>query len=141
MEQYKPAQGSFARLSATMGLILAAFLGSRELYSWIQTKADTALLDGAAFRHLPLLGVPFSWKFLLCVAVFLGLVWLIRRVMTRKTTVDTLIETEMELKKVSWPTKDESINATWVVIFVTVLITFVLFAFDAVLQSAFKLIF
>jgi len=141
MEQYKPAQGSFARLTASMGLILATFLGCRELYSWIQSKGDVSLLGGAAFQHLPLLGVPFSWKFLLCVAVFIGMVWLIRHWMTRPGTVDTLIETEMEMKKVSWPTKDESMNATWVVIFVTVLITFVLFAFDAVLQSAFKLIF
>ena len=93
------------------------------------------------FQKLPLFGVPLSWKLLLCVVVFGGGLWLLRRMLSGHKTVDTLVEVEMELKKVSWPTRDESINATWVVILVTVLITFMLFGFDFGLRSMFNLIF
>jgi len=141
MDSYKTGQGSLARLTVWMSMLILLFLGTVELYTWIQRKQDTALIDLAVFRSLPLLGVPFSWKFLLCVAVFLGLIWLLRRVMTRPGNVDTLIEVEMELKKVSWPTREESLSATWVVVLVTVLITFVLFGFDLGLRALFDLVF
>ena len=143
METYKSGQGSFARLSAFIALLLAAFLGARELYSWIaDPERDTSLIPNVAvFQKLPLLGAPLSWKLLLCVVIFAGLVWLIRHYMKKPATVDMLIETELELKKVSWPTREESINATWIVIFVTLLITFTLFAFDFVLQQVFSFLF
>ena len=143
METYKSGQGSFARLSAFLALFLAAFLGARELYSWIaDPERDTSLIPNVAvFQKLPLLGAPLSWQLLLCVAIFAGLVWLIRFYMRKPATVDLLIETELELKKVSWPTREESINATWIVIFVTLLITFTLFAFDIILQRVFAMLF
>jgi preprotein translocase SecE subunit len=141
MEAYKAGQGSFTRLTAALACLLAVFLGCVELYSWIQKPGDQALVPGEAFQDLPLLGVPLSWKFLICLAVFIGAMWLIRRWLARPSMVDTLIETEMELKKVSWPTKDESMTATWVVIVVTLLMTGSLALFDFVLRSVFSLVF
>jgi preprotein translocase SecE subunit len=128
----------------------ALFLGCVELYSWIYTPppkggepgwADGAIIKLEVFKDLPLLGVPLSWKLLFCVALFFGLLWLIRRYLLRSQTVDTLIETELELKKVSWPTKDESMNATWVVVLVTVLMTATLSVFDGLLGVLFRMIF
>jgi preprotein translocase SecE subunit len=141
MEAYKAGQGSFTRLAAALACLIAVFLGCVELYSWIQKPGDRALVAGEAFQDLPLLGVPLSWKFLICLAVFIGAIWLLRRWLARPTMVDTLIETEMELKKVSWPTKDESMTATWVVIVVTILMTGSLALFDFVLRSVFGLVF
>ena len=144
METYKSGQGSFARLAASLALLLAAALGCQELYSWIADPNGESPIFGIEaelFRNLPLISVPLSWKLLICVAIFVGLIWLLRVYMTRPATVDLLIETEMELKKVSWPTREESMSATWVVIFVTLLITFTLFAFDFVLQRIFGMIF
>jgi len=143
MEAHKPGQGSLTRLTAWLILILVLALGAVELYSWIQRKGDGPILGLSLelFRSLPFVGVPLSWKFLICVGVFAGLLWLARMYMTRPTTVDMLIETELEMKKVSWPTFDESLNATWVVILVTVTLTVALFFFDFVLGSFFRFIF
>jgi preprotein translocase SecE subunit len=144
METYKAGQGGLTRLTSWVGLLLVTFLGCVELYSWIQNpKTDTPILgiNLELFWKLPILGVPLSWKLLLCLAVFIGLIWAVRRYMMRPATVDTLIEVEMEMKKVSWPTRDESMNATWVVIFVTLLITFLLFFFDLIMRYAFGLLF
>jgi len=150
MESYKAGQGSLARLTSWTLILVALFLGCVELYSWIYTPlpqtgeagwADAPVVDLEVFRDLPLLGVPLSWKLLFCFALFFGLLWVLRRYLMRPQTVDTLIETELELKKVSWPTRDESMNATWVVVLVTVLMTATLSMFDGLLGVLFRMIF
>ena len=141
MEAYKAGQGSLARLTSWTLILVALFLGCVELYSWIYDRTDAPVVDLEVFRDLPLLGVPLSWKLLFCVALFFGLLWVVRRYLMRPQTVDTLIETELELKKVSWPTKDESMNATWVVVLVTVLMTATLSVFDGLLGVLFRMIF
>lgn len=143
METYKAGQGSLARLISWVGLVFVTFLGSVELFSWIHDPKDPPLfgINLALFRELPVVGVALTWKLILCIVVFIGLMWLVRRVLMKPGTVDTLIEVEMEMKKVSWPTRAESMNATWVVVFVTILITFLLFFFDLILRYTFGLIF
>ena len=141
MEAYKAGQGSLARLTTWVLILIALFLGCVELYSWIHDKTDGPIINLEVFRDLPLLGVPLSWKLLFCIALFFGLLWLVRRYLRRPSTVDTLIETELELKKVSWPTRDESMNATWVVVLVTVLMTVTLSVFDGLLGALFRMIF
>ena len=81
-------------------------------------------------RKLPLLNVPFSFKFIICAGLFGLGTWGIRRWLSRPTTANALIETESEMKKVSWPTYAESRNATVIVIVVTVVLTAALFLFD-----------
>jgi preprotein translocase SecE subunit len=52
-----------------------------------------------------------------------------------------LIETELEMKKVSWPTGAEARNATWIVVLVTIILTASLAFFDIALVSVFKFFF
>ena len=141
MEAYKSGQGSFARLSVNVAILLALFLGAVELYSWIQDAKDTSLIPIQVFRDLPLLGVPFSWKFLLCVGLFFGTYWLVRKWISKPSRVDALIETELEMKKVSWPTGSEARTAMWVVVLVTIILTLSLAFFDIMLVSIFRLFF
>ncbi len=142
VEGYKEGQGSLTRLTVWLLWTVTAFFACVELYSWIQMPTDTPfLIDLALTRNLPLLGVPMSLKFLCCVGLFILMFVGIRKYMMRRKTVDTLVEVEMEMKKVSWPTRIESMNATWVVILVTVIITMSLFFFDIILNKFFGLIF
>jgi len=143
MESYKAGQGSLARLTTWVSVLIALALGCAELYTWIQDPIeDSSLIPGVAlFEDLPFFGTTFSWKFLLCALLFGAGIWLSSRMLTKKSTVDALIETEQELRKVSWPTREESINATGVVIFVSVLLTMMLFSFDMLFNRLFSLIF
>jgi preprotein translocase SecE subunit len=141
MEPQKAGQGSLTRLITWTVLILAAALGCVELYAWIQSTRDQPLVPGEWFRHLPLVGVPFSWKFLICLALFVGLLALIRWAMAKPSMATTLVETELEMKKISWPTRQESLNAMWVVVFVTIVLTGTLAAFDGALHLLLKFIF
>jgi preprotein translocase SecE subunit len=141
MEPQKAGQGTLTRLVTWMMLVLAVALGCRELYAWIQSPKDQPLVDGAWFRRLPLVGVPLSLKFLVCILLFVGLLMLVRWSMRRPSMTVALAETELEMKKVSWPTKQESLNAMWVVVFVTAVLTATLAAFDGVLHVILRLIF
>ena len=143
MEAYKSGQGSLTRLSAAVFLLIALVMGCVELFSWIQDpRGDVPLVPGAElFADMPVFGGPLSWKFLLCVAICVAGIVLIRRYLARPGTVDTLIETEQEMKKVSWPTRDESMNATSVVILVSIVLTVTLVFFDLVLTRLLEFVF
>jgi preprotein translocase SecE subunit len=141
MEPQKAGQGTLTRLVTWMVLILAVTLGCVELYAWIQSPADQPLVAGAWFRRLPFVAVPFSWKFLLCSVLGVGLLMGVRWSMHRPSMSTTLVETELEMKKISWPTKQESFNAMWVVVFVTVVLTATLAAFDGALHLILRFIF
>jgi preprotein translocase SecE subunit len=54
--------------------------------------------------------------------------------------VDLLIDTEQEMKKVSWPSRKEVQSATLVVVLVTVTMAMLLFGFDEILQALFGLV-
>lgn len=141
MEPQKAGQGSLTRLVTWMVLTLAVGLGCFEFYKWIHSTADSSLVPGEWFRRLPFFGVPFSWKFLLCLLLFVGLMMFVRWIMSRPSTSATLVETELEMKKISWPTKQESLNAMWVVVFVTLVLTVTLAAFDGALHLILRFIF
>lgn len=143
MERYKAGQGSFARLTTSVLAFIALFMGCVELYSHIQATDDQPIfgLDLEVARDLPLLGEPLSWKLLICMGAFVLLVALMRRWLSKPAAVDALIETEMEMKKVSWPTMPEARTATWVVVLVTLVLTACLAFFDVALVSLFDFVF
>ncbi len=141
METYKSGQGSLARMLAVSSVALLLILGCRELYSWVYNPKDGPIIPLDVFESLPLLGVPLSWTFLICVAVLVLGVFVFRIYLTKPSTVDTLIETEAEMKKVAWPTMAESKTATMIVILVTGVITATLALFDTVLSRMFQLVF
>mgnify|MGYP003296656893 FL=1 len=49
-----------------------------------------------------------------------------------------LSEARFELRKVVWPTRQDAMRTTWVVIAVVILLSLVLAFFDVVIQSAVK---
>lgn len=112
---YKPQQGRIARTaafwSAAMLLLYACYTLHTELSGRVASLAEP--LGGIV---IPIVSVKLSISFLISVAVFvagfLGLsLWL-----NKPKSADLLIETEAELKKVTWPTMQEATNSSLVVI-------------------------
>ena len=58
----------------------------------------------------------------------------------RQGTVEFLIATDFEMKRVNWSTPREIIGSTYVVIAACVLVTLSLFLFDRVFENFFKLL-
>lgn len=53
-------------------------------------------------------------------------------------TREFLSESRFELRKVVWPTRQEALRTTWVVIAVVIIMSLILAAFDVVIQWAVK---
>lgn len=76
-------------------------------------------------------------------AVVAGLVAGVVVFMTTRKGADTrefLSESRFELRKVVWPTRQEALRTTWIVILVVIVISLMLAAFDVVIQWAVKLL-
>jgi len=56
-----------------------------------------------------------------------------------RDTREFLVESRFELRKVVWPTRQEAMRMTWVVIIVVIIIALLLAGFDTVIQWLVKL--
>lgn len=128
---YKPEQGRIARTSAFWALAFLLVYGcssmddaleqyfGRSGESWLFAKwIGSTIVEGQQVGGLvvPIL----SWKLtpaliVSVVACGLGL-WLLNRYLNRPKVAELLIETENELRKVTWPTMNEAVTSSLVVI-------------------------
>lgn len=120
---YKKDQGRMARMFAFWSLTLLCLFGCNSLYTVLSSRVDAldrALVD--AVPEIPILGWPLNGAFVITTALFLGGAFLLLRYLERPKSADLLIDTESELRKVSWPTLDEVINSSVVVIILVVVL-------------------
>ena len=104
-----------------------------------------ALLVGAMFtnQYLPAYWAPANdlWVrvgvILACIVVALGLLYATHQ---GKSFVRLLKDSRIELRRVTWPTKQETVSTSWQVLVVVVIASLVLWCFDSVLGWAIKLI-
>ena len=135
LELYKKGQGSIARGSAYViaaGLIV---FGAIRLYATL----------GGPFLEIVAPGVPVvgdvSVRKVVALIVGAGGLFALHPLLNRPRSVDLMIETEQEMRKVSWPTLPEVWNATLVVILVTAVFALTMSLFDKALRAIFFLIF
>ncbi|MBP9025581.1 MAG: preprotein translocase subunit SecE [Phycisphaerae bacterium] len=120
---YKPGQGKHVRWGSAIGAGVIAVAGVRFFYEWLRLP----LGDNLVLRTL----IP--------VAVLAALGWLIFWLVFQKhTTVDFMIATEGEMKKVNWSSRKEVLGATKVVIFTVLALGFLLFIVDTLFMLAFS---
>ena len=135
LELYKKGQGTLAR-SVAYGIVAGLIVfGAIRLYA----SLGGPFLEVLA-QDVPVVGDVTVRKVLAIVVALLGLVGL-HLILNRPQSVDLLIETEQEMKKVSWPTLPDVWNATGVVILVTVTLAVTMSAFDFGLRRILILIF
>ncbi len=132
---YKPGQGSAARWIAYLLLTLLLFMGVRALFGALHREGSEALVAG-----LPLVG-DLTWVKLICLVLFVFGVWGVHMLLNRVASVDLLIDTEAELRKVSWPSSSDVKKATLVVSLVTVAMGAILYWADELLMLLFRFIF
>lgn len=70
--------------------------------------------------------------------VFLALAWILWRILHAERVADFLIETEGEMRKVSWPARKEFVGASLVVLFLTVSVALFLWGVDVLLSEGLK---
>lgn len=138
--RYKPEEGRNVRQTAFwLGEALAAF-GGYSLANWLDRFAAlrAGLVPGV--ERIPILGLSVTGSNLAAIVVFVVASWLWIRYLGREKVADHLIEVEVEMKKVTWPSFREASNSSIVVITtVLLLMGFLAFA-DWGLSAVFDLV-
>jgi preprotein translocase subunit SecE len=119
---YKQDQGRLARMAAFWTLAVLIFYGCVSLRGelagrFAESMGSAIWTDG----RIPILGVVVTPALLIAAIVFGGAVLLLYRWTESPKIADALIETESELRKVTWPTLNEAMGSS-VVVIVTVLV-------------------
>ena len=94
-----------------------------------------------SFFEVPGLDLDVTPALLIAVGVFAAAGFGIFLILNRPSTTDLLIDTEQEMRKVSWPTRQEAWNSSVIVIVTVAVFTVLLFVFDVVLSKLLKLVF
>lgn len=121
---YKRTQGRVTRQVTFFSLALIFAIAAWRLHETLRLNEDASAL---VFYGLPLL-------FLAAGA------WVSYRIVNLPRFADFLIAVEAEMNKVSWPSTDELIRNSAVVIFVIFFLAFLLFGFDQIWMFLFQAI-
>ena len=135
---YKKGQANLTRISAAVIAVLLLGWGCYSLFGGIYFEGTWT---SRALVSIPGVGLAVTWAFMIALAVFVAGSIIAFRVMNRPNLVDLFIDTEVEMKKVSWPTRAEAWNSAMIVIVVTLVITAMLALFDLLLNQFFRLVF
>ncbi|MFG0319218.1 MAG: preprotein translocase subunit SecE [Planctomycetota bacterium JB042] len=132
--EYKEDQGRITRGTAFWLLVLLAYYGAATLYaflSWDWARKDLGFT-------VPVLELPFDGRLAVSVAVFLVSFLVIRKAINHPKLADLLIDTEGELKRVTWPSWPETWNGSLVVVVTVVTMLVLLAGADIILSRFFE---
>ena len=135
LEIFKKGQGKVARVSAYILLGLLILFGAYRLHATFNVPGEGVLVD-----RVPVVGSITVMKLIALGAFLVGML-LLHMTLNRAATANLLIDTEQEMRKVSWPSWSEVKNATLIVVIVTFVMGISLFGFDRALQALFRFIF
>ncbi|MEM6675362.1 MAG: preprotein translocase subunit SecE [Planctomycetota bacterium] len=136
---YRKDQGRVARMTTFWSLAILLAYGCIRMRSELTAAFPDSL--GAPLAEglkVPLLNIPISPALIASVVTFVvGLIFL-NRTLEKPKNADLLIETESELRKVTWPTIDETTDGSIVVIVVVVFLMAFMAGADYVLGEVFS---
>jgi preprotein translocase subunit SecE len=134
MFKYRPDEGVYARGTAFWSLACLAFLAGRRFFFWLQRYefSRKILVD-----NLPVLAFPLTPGFLIGSLLFAVLTWASWRLLNAQKIGDLMVDTELEMKKVTWPSLEDSRKSSLVVIFCVLIMVVFLAAADFSLQWVF----
>jgi preprotein translocase SecE subunit len=91
-------------------------------------------------RGVPIIERIYVQGAMVVLVVLLGAAVIMYFVAVKKPSVDFLIATDGEMKKVNWSTRKDILNSTWVVIGASALLGLYLFGFDTLFAVFFEAI-
>jgi len=150
--RYKPEQGKYARVATAVFLGVSLLFGCVELYRSEFCYPDE---NTAVIVRLPVLGVDLTGGLIAVCVVFvlglmaIGIITLGYRGMGGRPSalqrrseaiIDFLIDVESELRKVTWPAREDLRKSTLVVIVTVLIFGAMLFGMDKMVEKLMRLI-
>jgi preprotein translocase SecE subunit len=120
---YRKDQGRMARMAAFWSLAILALWGARSLNIQLSVMSEVlgtplgADAEGKNGIFIPVLSIRLTPAFLISSIVAAASVFLIWRWLDKPKNADLLIDTESEMRKVTWPTFKDVVSSSLVVIF------------------------
>ena len=110
---YKKDQGRMARMAGFWTLAVLIFYGTTSLNTELAVRFD-ALAEPIGGR-IPVLAIDLTPALMISAVVLCLALWLLFRWQNKPRNADFLIETETELRKVTWPSLDDAVSGSMVV--------------------------
>jgi preprotein translocase SecE subunit len=131
----KPGQGRWSRLSAYVGFGVIALFAAVALHR-LPSLDSKWYLGEKGLASVGFLGRDFALRpvFFPAAALFLGSMLAFHVFVNRPKAAEFLVETQGEMKRVSWPTRREWIGSTIVVLVLVAILSLFLFGVDQVLS-------
>lgn len=136
-EIYKRGQGKWARYIGAASAGALIIYGCYSLHNY---------LNGGSLREVILFTVPgvdlnVNVPFIVSFVLFAALSIVLYVLLNKAKMADFLIETELEMKKISWPGKSELVGSSAIVIVTVVVLALVIMAFDFTVQWVMRLLY
>lgn len=127
-------------------LKIGAFAPAKEGYEAMSAATFARTDDGAGFaapvkgtlRKVPIIQAVYLQGIAAALTLLLGAIFAYYFTGVRQSSVEFLISTDMEMKKVNWSTRKDILNSTWVVVGASFLLAAVLFGIDIAFQQFFQ---
>ena len=103
-------------MTAFWSLVLLLFYGCHSLHNELVGRVD-ALKAPLGGLRIPIVGIELTPAFLIVAPLFCLGTFFTYRWLEKPKSADLLIETESELRKVTWPSTPEVVNSSLVVVF------------------------
>jgi preprotein translocase SecE subunit len=121
-------------MAAFWSLAILIFYGCTSLRTELAGRFNDALGQGMwEGARIPIIGVDLTPAFLISLIVFVAGMILLYRWTESPKIADQLIDTESELRKVTWPTLSDAAKASVVVIVTVVILMALLAGYDALI--------
>lgn len=131
---YKPEQGRYSRGTAFWMLLALAYYGATTMFqflSWEWARAELGFT-------LPVFELALTPGLLIAVAAFAAMALGLRFAINHRKLGELLIDTEGELRRVTWPSWPETWNGSIVVVVTVVAMVALLAGADIVLSRFFE---
>ena len=132
---YKSGQGKAARLIAAFSLEALIIYGCYTLYYAINTGSWARIV----LTNIPGVERDLNPPLLVTLIVFGVFSFLVFFFCNWHKSTDFLIETELEMHKVSWPSRSELVGSSLIVVVVVTVLAFVILGIDYVVQLVMRL--
>jgi preprotein translocase SecE subunit len=149
LEIYKKGQGTIVRLVGVISLYLLIAYGCYALYHFISPVDPSVQPPRATFWGTNIFVIPFfdaALKYGMLISALLFILFCFLAyilILNKPKSCDYLIETEGELRKVSWPTREQYIGSSIAVIVSVVIMGIFLlgadFVFEKLIRSVIRL--